>query len=178
MTATRVLTEISIKPRVPQYQASSASPIDILVMRVNNFFNEPFSYYFYNNSIVLLFPLEYLFKYLRRSFATSQISATQVRVTRNFPVLSETLLSLEYGCCGSQRDIYLFIIAQSVPFGFGRASGFTSLLSISLLIYLPSLLSTLLYRTLLIILSLKTMATFGLLPPCCASLLSFLPVFY
>ena len=42
-----------------------------------------------------------------------------------------------------------------MPFGFGQAFGFTSRLPISLLIYLSPLLSTLLYCTLLIILSLK-----------------------
>ena len=42
-----------------------------------------------------------------------------------------------------------------MPFDFGRAFGFTSLLPISLLIYLPHLLSTPLYRTPLIILSPK-----------------------
>ena len=44
-----------------------------------------------------------------------------------------------------------------MPFGFGRAFGFTShsLLPISLLIYLPPLLSTLSYCTPLILLSLK-----------------------
>ena len=51
---------------------------------------------------------------------------------------------------------YLFIIAQSVPFGFGRTFGFTSLIPISLFVYLPPLLSTLLYCTALIILFLKT----------------------
>ena len=60
------------------------TPIDILVMRVNNCLNKPFSYYFYNNSIVLLFPLEYLFKYLRRSFESSQISVARIRVTRPY----------------------------------------------------------------------------------------------
>ena len=44
--------------------------------------NKPFSYYFYNNPIVLLFPLKYLIKYLRRSFASSQISVTRIRVMR------------------------------------------------------------------------------------------------
>ena len=43
-----------------------------------------------------------------------------------------------------------------MAFVFRRAFGFTSLLPISLLIYLPPLLSTLLYCTPLIILSLKT----------------------
>ena len=60
------------------------TPIDILVMWVKNFFNKLFSYYFYNNLIVLLFPLEYLFKYLRRSFASSQISVTRIRMTRPY----------------------------------------------------------------------------------------------
>ena len=83
LTATRVFTEISVRPRVTKRSLLGTS-IDILVMRVNNFFNKPFSYFLYNNSIVLLFPLEYLFKYLRQSFASGQISATRIRMTRPY----------------------------------------------------------------------------------------------
>ena len=92
--ATRVFTEISVRPcefslKFPSDYACRSTKrsllsisTDILVMRVNNLFNKPFSYYFYNNSIVLLFPLEYLLKYLRWSFASSQISVTRIRVSR------------------------------------------------------------------------------------------------
>ena len=48
-----------------------------------------------------------------------------------------------------------------MPFCFGRAFGFTSRLPISLLIYLPPLLSTLLYRTPLIILSVQLWQLLG-----------------
>ena len=92
--ASQVFTEISVRPcefsltfpsdyacRSTKRSLPSIST-DILVMRVNNLFNKPFSYYFYNNSIVLLFPLEYLFKYLPWSFASSQISVTRIRMSR------------------------------------------------------------------------------------------------
>ena len=91
------------------------TPIDILVMRVNNFFNKPFSYYYYNNSIVLLFPLEYLFKYLRRSFASSQISATQIRVTRPYRKL----------CCHLNTGVVAVNVLNSIFTSNSRFRHFT-----------------------------------------------------
>ena len=57
--------------------------------------------------------------------------------------------------CSRGKDIIFVNILLLFYYCSVRAFGFTSLLSISLLIYLPHLLSTPLYRTLLIILSPK-----------------------